>query len=84
MANSAGRFMDQKALRGRSVPQTIDEDLRQFVMDQAEGLEMLGATRTRTLTWGLSFRETNAAGKQIVPMFQRDDFNWHLHDTDPG
>jgi hypothetical protein len=81
-ANSAGRFVDTKTLKGRSAAALVDEEASQFVAQHADGLEALGATRTRSMAYGMFYREFDDAGDAIIPMFQRKMAGWKLRDWD--
>ncbi len=82
-ANSTGRFFTKAALeRGVSPMRAIRKELAEWVEDQADGLELLGATRTRSLTAGILCRDTDEAGDATFPIFQRDGFNNKFTDWD--
>ena len=82
-ANSAGRFYTERALdRGMSPMRTIRQDMTEWVEDQADGLELLGATRTRASTAGILYRDTDEGGDETFPIFQRDGFHNTFTDWD--
>lgn len=82
-ANSAGRFYTERALeRGVSPMKVIRQEMAGWVNDQADGLELLGATRTRASTAGILFRETDESGNPTAPIFQRSGFGNEFKDWD--
>lgn len=81
--NRSGRFyMPESALRGRGRFRVIMDDAKMFVQVHAEGLESLGATRSRTLTYGLGFRDQDDAGDDIEPVFSRKWMRQQVTDWD--
>ena len=71
-ANRSGRFyMPESQLRGRGRFRVILSDAKVFIEVHAEGFEALGATRSRTLTYGLGFWRQDDAGDDIEPIFSR-------------
>lgn len=84
-ANSAGRFFTDRALeRGVSPMVTIRKELSAWVEEQADGLELLGATRTRPTTAGVLYRDQDEGGNDTFPIFQRDGFENTFTDWDGG
>jgi hypothetical protein len=82
-ANSAGRFYTERALeRGVAPMKVIRQEMAQWVEDQADGLELLGATRTRASTAGILFRDTDESGNSTAPIFQRSGFGNTFTDWD--
>lgn len=82
-ANSAGRFYTERALeRGVSPMKVIRQEMGQWVESQADGLEMLGATRARASTAGILFRDTDESGNPTAPIFQRSGFGNEFEDWD--
>lgn len=82
--NGAGRF-GPRATDG-VIPnrfKLLFEDVKLFIMGNADGFERLGATRTFSFTAGLAFRDTDESGDATHPIFQREAFgntvtNWDL------
>jgi|SaaInl4_150m_RNA_FD_contig_21_1242403_length_1592_multi_7_in_0_out_0_3 hypothetical protein len=79
--NSAGRFYTDKRLRGKSPFSIINEELAQWVEENAYGFEALGATRTNGDIESISYRDTDESGADTFPIFQRKAFgnsfkNW--------
>jgi hypothetical protein len=82
-ANSAGRFYTERALeRGVSPMKVLRQEMKDWVEDQAEGLELLGATRTRASTAGILFRDGDESGNATAPIFQRSGFGNTFQDWD--
>jgi len=75
--NRAGRFA-QGALQSRSRFDIVFDDCLNYLRKYAEGLEALGATRTRDMTYGLSYWDTDDAGDEIEPIFDR---KWMRQET---
>lgn len=48
--------------------------VREYIEAIAVGLERMGATRTSDIASGISYRNVDAAGDTIVPLFQRAAF----------
>lgn len=69
-ANSSGRFYTDVA-REMGAFRVIISDVENFIASHAEGFELLGATRTRSLTYGLDFWDMDDAGDEIEPIFSR-------------
>jgi hypothetical protein len=84
-ANSAGRFFTEQALeRGVSPMRAIRGEMSAWVEEQAEGLELLGATRTRASTAGILYRDTDEDGDGVGPIFQRKGFGNRFTDWTGG
>lgn len=82
-ANSAGRFFTDRALeRGVAPMKVIRHEMSAWVEDQAAGLVGLGAVRTTPDAGQVAFRETNEAGNETFPLFQRDAYNPGFKDWD--
>ena len=82
-ANSTGRFFTQKALdRGIAPMKALRQEMAEWVEMQAPGLEQLGATRTYSLLDGIGFRDTDEAGDETFPIFQRKGFGATWTDWD--
>lgn len=82
-ANRAGRFYGEQ-LRDRSRFRVVFDDCVSFLESQAEGLEALGATRERSLTYGLGFWDADDAGDEIEPIFSRKWMRQQITDWDTG
>lgn len=80
-ANRAGRFM-QDRVRDRSRFRVVFDDCVSFIESQAEGLESLGTTRDRSLTYGLSHWSSDDAGDDIEPVFSRKWMRQKIIDWD--
>ena len=80
-ANSAGRFFSEKGLKTGPWA-AIQKDAAEFLEHHAAGLAQLGATRTRGGLNALAFCETDDAGKEIEPAFQRKQFGTTNTDWD--
>lgn len=75
-ANSAGRFFTERALAaGESPLRAVRREINDWVEDQAQGFEMLGAERDRTLLSGILTRGTDESGDETFPIFQREGFH---------
>jgi len=83
-ANGAGPYApNSRKLRDTRTPSwLIMGEASDFVSTHADGLEALGATRTRLLTYGLGCRLTDDSGDKIEPMFQRKQFGNTIVDWD--
>lgn len=69
-ANGAGPFVPTAMeMRTPSPQRMVLKDAEAFIGEHADGLEALGATRTRSLTYGLTCRTEDAAGNALVPPF---------------
>lgn len=81
-ATSKGRFLTEKFTeRGISVWRAIREDLDEWVLGYAPGLEQDGAQRQASNVDEIGYRSTNEQGDETFPIFQRDGFgnrftNW--------
>lgn len=74
-ANGAGPFAPgSEQLRGRTAFQIISREASEFIGSHAAGFELLGATRDRNLTYGLQATTTDTDGDDLVPMFDREDW----------
>ena len=79
-ANSAGRFFSEGA-RETGAFQHIQKDTEAFIEAHAVGFERLGATRGRSVTYGMGYLDTDDAGDAIEPIFSRkmmgiDPIDW--------
>jgi hypothetical protein len=74
-ANGAGPFAPgSEELRGRTAFRIISQEASVFVGEHAAGLGLLGATRTRALTFGLEATLTDTDGDDLEKMFSREDW----------
>jgi hypothetical protein len=74
-ANSSGRFFTERALAaGVSPMRAVRKELDDWVSLMAPGLEGLGATRGKSALDRILFRDVDENGKDIIPIFQRDDY----------
>jgi hypothetical protein len=82
-ANSSGRFYTERALeRGVAPMKVLRQEMADWVEAQADGLELLGAARTRASTAGILFRDSDQRGNPTAPIFQRDGFANRFEDWD--
>jgi hypothetical protein len=82
-ANNGGRFFTDQALaRGVSPMKVIRSEMAQWVEDQADGLELLGANRTRSSSAGVLSRDSDESGNPTAPIFQRTGFGNDFRDWD--
>jgi hypothetical protein len=82
-SNGAGNFAPgSRALRSGTPFMLITREAAEFIEAHADGLELLGATRTRHATDGLDCRRTDDAGDEIHPMFQRKMMGHRVLDWD--
>jgi len=71
-ANGAGPFVSgADEMRYTTPTRVIMRDAEIFIKDRAKGFELLGATRTYKMTYGLEYRDVDDAGDDIEPVFQR-------------
>jgi len=80
-ANSSGRFFSEKA-RETGAFQHIQKDTEAFIEAHAVGFERLGATRGRSVTYGLDYWDADDAGDDIEPIFQREMMGLEITDWD--
>ena len=82
-ANGAGPFVPQVGQMRTESPQLIIlRDAERFIMEHAGGLELLGATRTRSQTYGLQCRTTDDSGNTLQPPFQLEQMGHSITDWD--
>jgi hypothetical protein len=67
-------------MRATTPTRIIMRDAELFISEHADGIEALGATRTRGLTYGLGCRTENADGESILPMFSREQMGNEVED----
>ena len=80
MVNSAGRFFSEKQV---SNPwKELFSDANDFLAAHADGLALLGATRTREGLNGLATVDQDESGNAIVPFFDRKQFGNKTTDWD--
>lgn len=83
-ANSAGRFFTDRAIQnGVSPMRAIRNEMLAWADENSAGLERLTNQRSQTLAGGIAFRETDNAGREIAPIFQRSGFGNSFTDSDP-
>lgn len=71
----SGRFgPTSKAPHGSGRFSNVFKDVKNFVDEQSNALERLGADRTFTELYGVHYRENNESGDLIKPFFQREAF----------
>ena len=80
-ANSAGRFFSEKGGETGTF-KSIQEDIEAFIEAHAVGFERLGATRGRSVTYGLDYWDTDDAGDDIEPIFSRKMMGLEIIDWD--
>ena len=80
-ANSAGRFFSEQG-RETGAFKAIQEDIEAFIEAHAVGFERLGATRGRSVTYGLDYWDTDDAGDDIEPIFSRKMMDLEIIDWD--
>jgi len=72
-ANGHGLYAPgSQSVRGTTPMRLVIREAEAFLAEHAEGLELLGATRTRALTHGLECRDTDDSGAAIEPWFTRE------------
>jgi len=73
-ANGAGPLApgNAKELRGRLPREALLDAAAAFVSGHADGLQALGAARTKSATYGLQVREEDDDGVALTPFFERD------------
>jgi len=82
-ANRAGAYAPgSESLRGRTPFQVILREAEGFIAKHADGIELLGATRTRNATYGLACRTEDDGGDDIVPFFDRQMMDNEITDWD--
>ena len=80
-ANGAGPFIaGSEQMRAQTPTRIIMRDAEAFIEAHADGLEALGATRTRGVTYGLGCRTEDADGRAILPMFSRRQMGHDVED----
>jgi hypothetical protein len=82
-ANTTGRFYSEKMLDSGKAPLSIlRAEMAAWVEEQADGLELLGAARTRSPAASILYRDTDEAGNATGPIFQRSAFGNLFEDWD--
>lgn len=83
-ANGAGPYAPgSEALRRVASPfEIIWNEASNFFDQHAQGLELLGASRPRKMTNGLTVRTTDASGDTIVPPFVWEQVGHKITDWD--
>lgn len=81
--NGSGRFgpaVGKGTPKGRYA--LMMDDVKNFVEQQAAGLQRLGAVRTKSLTEGIAYRDTDESGRPVAPIFQRSGFGNYFENWD--
>lgn len=82
-ANRAGPyFPDSRQMSAGSAYDMLRKAALAFVKEMAAGIEALGVTRTRHLSYGLQCRTADDGGDAIVPPFQRGMIGNEIVDWD--
>lgn len=82
-ANGAGPYAPgSEEMRAGSPFRTIEREAAEFILKHAAGVEALGVTRSRSLTYGLQCRTEDDSGAEIVPAFQREMMGNEIVDWD--
>ena len=83
--NGSGRFgPTTKSDGGKGRFALLVDDVKEFIEANAIGWERMGATRPYSATAGLGFMETDAAGNDVFPIFQRNAFGNEFEDWGGG
>ena len=73
--NGSGRFGPTAKKPGGSRYEIITSDIRDFIAENAGGMENMGAARSgQSATVGMAYRDVDEGGDDIAPLFQRDAF----------
>jgi hypothetical protein len=81
--NRSGRFfLSSEELAGRGRFRVILSDAKAFIAGYADGLQGLGATRTKSVTYGLGYCATDDGGDAIEPIFSRGWMDQSVRDWD--
>lgn len=82
-ANGAGPYgPGNEQLRGQDAFSVIMREAAKFIGENAAGLELLGVTRTYSMSYGLNARLTDESGDDIVPPFQWQQVGHQVQDWD--
>ncbi|MEA1998245.1 MAG: hypothetical protein U9N61_02815 [Euryarchaeota archaeon] len=81
-ANSAGRFYQDKHLRGKSPLRVLRKELSDWVTANAAGFERLGAARTTSNAEQIGYRSEDESDDDTFPIFQRKGFGNQFTDWD--
>jgi hypothetical protein len=74
--NGSGRFgPTAKTTGNRGRFALVFDDAKEFIEASAVGFERLGAARGYTPASGIGYRDTDVAGDETFPIFQRDGFD---------
>ena len=83
--NGSGRFgPSTKSEGGKGRFALVVEDVKEFIETNAIGWERMGAERPYTATAGLGYLDTDQAGNDVTPIFQRDAFGNEFEDWSGG
>lgn len=82
-SNGAGPYAPgSDEMRAGSPFRMITKEAAEFIEKHADGLEALGASREKHLSYGLACRTEDDAGDEIHPMFQRKMMGHEVIDWD--
>lgn len=82
-SNSSGRFFTERSLdAGKSWFGTLGNDITDWVIGNAAGLEAMGAERIGSKKDSIGFRDTDNSGNKTFPIFQREGFGNQFQDWD--
>jgi NaMN:DMB phosphoribosyltransferase len=82
-ANGAGPWAPgSEAMRYSTPARSLMQDAAAWVEAHADGIEALGATRARSVTYGLQCRDEDDGGNEIEPMWQREMMGNEIVDWD--
>ena len=82
-SHRAGRFYSERAIKiGANVQTIIGKEILAWVAENVEGLVLLNVEREE-IAEGIGFKDTNEAGDELFPIFQREAFanvfdNWDV------
>ncbi len=81
--NGSGRFGPTVKVPNKGRFMLIMDDVQGFIAANAAGFERLGATRAFKFTDGIAFRDSDEAGDETFPIFERKSFGGETFiDTD--
>lgn len=80
--NGHGRFGPSQRSPGGIRFSAVMKDAKEFIESQAEGFEILGASRSKSLFDGIGTRDQDESGNDTFPIFQRKGFGNSFTDWD--
>lgn len=81
--NGAGRFGPRsRQVKAQGRFSLLANEVRDFIEGNTIGFERMGATMSDRPTGGILFRDTNEAGDESFPIFQREGFGNKFDDWD--